>query len=444
MFLSLHIILERMLVEGLVDVFQTVKNLRIQRPAMVQTLVWTWTCINQTADGIIKTLVFCFQEQYHLCYDAALTFLQSSEFLMPAAQPVLNRQRANSQRNSQRNSGSRHGSMGSVDSRKKSFNSSPTRSPMRSVSQRNTPMRSESFKDSPKGTMELGSSLGGGAHVYGGSDATSTFGSHCTPPPAAVPPATMPPASQGLSGSQSQLTGSHTQLSGSHTQLSAAHSVPVGVPLQMPSGNPQPTSVDSYTPASAVVHTPVMGVHTPMAGTPVPVVASSQSHTPMSGSLTPVVGSHTPVMGARSAPSDNPVQLQRGAVSTTESSQIYHGYHGSLPHSKNEPQLLFNGTSSPLPAPGAGYTLSQTPSGFTGSQSPVYNGSHDAFGSQSQSSMFSDSSLLLPASTTVNTSQLNSNVAAPHLNSTQHYHQLLEQKHAPAVQFPLGPESTPL
>lgn len=38
-FMGLHIILERMLVEGLVDVFQTVKNLRIQRPAMVQTLV---------------------------------------------------------------------------------------------------------------------------------------------------------------------------------------------------------------------------------------------------------------------------------------------------------------------------------------------------------------------------------------------------------------------
>ena len=28
-----------MVTEGLVDVFQTVKNLRIQRPAMVQTLV---------------------------------------------------------------------------------------------------------------------------------------------------------------------------------------------------------------------------------------------------------------------------------------------------------------------------------------------------------------------------------------------------------------------
>ena len=31
--------LERLAVEGLIDVFQTVKNLRIQRPAMVQTLV---------------------------------------------------------------------------------------------------------------------------------------------------------------------------------------------------------------------------------------------------------------------------------------------------------------------------------------------------------------------------------------------------------------------
>lgn len=32
-------LLERMQTEGLADVFQTVKNLRIQRPAMVQTLV---------------------------------------------------------------------------------------------------------------------------------------------------------------------------------------------------------------------------------------------------------------------------------------------------------------------------------------------------------------------------------------------------------------------
>ena len=38
-FIALHIILDRLVVEGLVDVFQTVKNLRIQRPAMVQSLV---------------------------------------------------------------------------------------------------------------------------------------------------------------------------------------------------------------------------------------------------------------------------------------------------------------------------------------------------------------------------------------------------------------------
>ena len=38
-FITLHIVLERMVAEGLVDVFQTIKNLRIQRPAMVQTLV---------------------------------------------------------------------------------------------------------------------------------------------------------------------------------------------------------------------------------------------------------------------------------------------------------------------------------------------------------------------------------------------------------------------
>ena len=38
-FIALNIILERMKLEGVVDIFQTVKMLRIQRPAMVQTLV---------------------------------------------------------------------------------------------------------------------------------------------------------------------------------------------------------------------------------------------------------------------------------------------------------------------------------------------------------------------------------------------------------------------
>lgn len=40
MFITLSIVLERMRYEGVVDIFQTVKVLRTQRPAMVQTEVW--------------------------------------------------------------------------------------------------------------------------------------------------------------------------------------------------------------------------------------------------------------------------------------------------------------------------------------------------------------------------------------------------------------------
>lgn len=40
-FITLSIVLERMRYEGVVDMFQTVKTLRTQRPAMVQTEVCT-------------------------------------------------------------------------------------------------------------------------------------------------------------------------------------------------------------------------------------------------------------------------------------------------------------------------------------------------------------------------------------------------------------------
>jgi len=42
-FITLSIVLERMRYEGVVDLFQTVKTLRTQRPAMVQTEVNTHT-----------------------------------------------------------------------------------------------------------------------------------------------------------------------------------------------------------------------------------------------------------------------------------------------------------------------------------------------------------------------------------------------------------------
>ncbi|XP_028832631.1 receptor-type tyrosine-protein phosphatase F-like isoform X4 [Denticeps clupeoides] len=53
-FITLSILLERMRYEGVVDLFQTVKTLRTQRPAMVQT-----------------------EDQYQLCYRAALEYLGS-------------------------------------------------------------------------------------------------------------------------------------------------------------------------------------------------------------------------------------------------------------------------------------------------------------------------------------------------------------------------------
>lgn len=40
-FITLSIVLERMRYEGVVDIFHTAKTLRTQRPAMVQTEVWT-------------------------------------------------------------------------------------------------------------------------------------------------------------------------------------------------------------------------------------------------------------------------------------------------------------------------------------------------------------------------------------------------------------------
>lgn len=81
-FISLSIVLERMQYEGVLDVFQTVRILRSQRPAMVQTEVRT--------NFQILSYYFCLfplsmflnfelfsQDQYQFCYRAALEYLGS-------------------------------------------------------------------------------------------------------------------------------------------------------------------------------------------------------------------------------------------------------------------------------------------------------------------------------------------------------------------------------
>lgn len=74
-FITLSIVLERMQYEGVLDVFQTVRILRSQRPAMVQTEVSRY--------HILVLKICCFkpisllQDQYHFCYRAALEYLGS-------------------------------------------------------------------------------------------------------------------------------------------------------------------------------------------------------------------------------------------------------------------------------------------------------------------------------------------------------------------------------
>ena len=75
-FIALHIMLERMVVEGLVDVFQTIKNLRIQRPAMVRTLVSQYSVMAEVHNHIPGP-----QEQYQFCYTAALDYLETSDLM---------------------------------------------------------------------------------------------------------------------------------------------------------------------------------------------------------------------------------------------------------------------------------------------------------------------------------------------------------------------------
>lgn len=122
----------------------------------------------------------------------------------------------------------------STESKRKSRPSTettPNRSPARNSQSRhsgsltrNTPARTESFKGSSR-NLELSQLGNGGSQIYGGSEATTTFGNH-----RASANASPPPTSNSLSGSQVQLNTVHNgsqnlsqglsqPLSGSQPQL---------------------------------------------------------------------------------------------------------------------------------------------------------------------------------------------------------------------------------
>ena len=327
----------------------------------------------------------CFQEQYHLCYDAAVTFLLSSECLFPPApQPLsTSRQRNASQRGSAHRGSSRHGSHSSNDSRKKSKTASPNRSPTRSISQqRNTPMRSDSLKESPaKPTMELSTSTAGGvAHVYGDSEATSTFGSHSTPAPAA----------EGTPGGVAE--------PGAHTPVVRETS-----------------------------HTPSLPAHGNMNTNH---IALGQSHTPVPGGGAPYShqgsGSHTPVLGGAGA-----------ALAQFYGSQTPSTVHTTLQTTMYAP--------SPSPVPSTGvHSLSQG-AVYTGSQSSVYTGSQTPAlsGSQPLSMYGATGGSQTPPPTSSHYNSLNNT------HHHQHHQLLEAQRHtptsAPLIMDPaVAAESTPL
>lgn len=78
-FITLSIVLERMRYEGVVDLFQTVKTLRTQRPAMVQTEVCRTCDIKNRALREAKTWVMILGDSM---FNHMLDSLSGSGFLL--------------------------------------------------------------------------------------------------------------------------------------------------------------------------------------------------------------------------------------------------------------------------------------------------------------------------------------------------------------------------
>ena len=72
MFCAIVTTIERCKTEGVVDVFQVVKALRVQKPGAVLTVVSTIGCYS-----VCKVLCYILQEQYQDVFSAVLCFLDS-------------------------------------------------------------------------------------------------------------------------------------------------------------------------------------------------------------------------------------------------------------------------------------------------------------------------------------------------------------------------------
>lgn len=266
------------------------------------------------------------------------------------------------------------------------------------------------------------------AQVYGGSDATSTFGSH--PPPdnlqAAVAMEAQNPLTGGSMGNHSNLVPTAPPvLPGSNTPvMMASHAPTQPYGANVPAGSNTPLAA-SHAP------TPPYGANVP-AGSNTPVLMTSQAPYGGAGSNTPVLMTSqapTPPYGAGAAGSNTPVLMAPTPPSYTP---VQGGSHIPVASLAQIPPC---GSQSPVAA-----GLEMPPQMFAGSQMSMFTGSQTpGFGSQTLS-LFSGSQT--PPLSRMSLSSNNSQQGHMH-----YHHQLLETQRCTPNSLPdraVGAESTPL
>ena len=77
MFCAIATTIERCKVEGVVDVFQVVKALRVQKPGAVRTVVRMHALSLLRVTVILTSEVLSLQVQYQLIFEALLVYLDS-------------------------------------------------------------------------------------------------------------------------------------------------------------------------------------------------------------------------------------------------------------------------------------------------------------------------------------------------------------------------------